>query len=1097
MMDPDSESRKGNWINPLPLIMIALLAGGVLVKNIPLESSRPTAPERIKFVPTGQQNVQARLWQDPFAAVEAYEAETQLSRSPPSGEPESPDESNVLSPLARGKLHEATVLAVSISGDSYAESAENRRRYRYAVIAALGFHGFYPEVPNAIGYFHIPQHPSVQHLTSGNTLTVPFEWFNKKESSEKILLLWLNESLYEPELINILQSESGKLTLIGPAGSSMLLKLSGSRINEQIRIFSPTATINNCDLSKEAASQKTSISIHSVPSWRCFASNRRYLAGGHIVRTIGTDDVLSVSLLWELWQRGINREQHWTQSNNQTAPCKDGLVLISEWDSTYSRTLADNLSEGFSTLCPKSENRSPPIRNFTYLRGIDGIGPGKGDTSQNKATRQSETGKTTDLLSQLDTAAPELAEGMSQYDYLRRLIDEIIQLDQDSQFAQNGVRAIGIVGSDVYDKLLILQALRHRLKGKIFFTTDLDARFLHADQKDWTRNLIIASNFGLTLHPSLQKTALPFRDGYQTATYLATVMALTRPPQECQEKSRKEWGQLAGNMGIPLTVPSLPENCREGELRQELLQLARDKGINLTIPASPQDWNELLQQWLEPKIYEIGRTTAVTIASPSIDDLIGWIDGTQPDGISRTAKPAPCSDWITCQRIEPYNPLITTPVSRYWLLLPVVLLLSAWIILSSPPIQRKIRVLAYRSRTSVKSEEIRTVSLWILVLSTIIVGIVAITGNALQTALEQGTGEPFIWLEGISAWPNLTIRFIGFITILALMLIFTITLRGQVNVINERFYLTAPSSRSLERSRLSALWNGPNLDLTVFDAGGRFSQSAAPIEISTLWQNYLRATSWREKCGWMIASAMIVLLLSSIMFSVLDIPSFPHRGELIRYLHYILLGITAPLFWLIIFWIGYENRVCAQLIEALGKAHKRWPESLLERASHETGIPEAYLDPYLTFQLTVAATERIQALIYLPFIAIFFTVVARSDLFDVMDFPLSLVLIIIAALLYTLYTAKLLRRSAENLRAEILAQYDLVCLRLAQPGNPSHKPLSSPCPGREQVTHLTNEIRTTRKGAFASLSYRPTFLASLLPFGGFGGAQLIEYLFTF
>lgn len=123
--------------------------------------------------------------------------------------------------------------------------------------------------------------------------------------------------------------------------------------------------------------------------------------------------------------------------------------------------------------------------------------------------------------------------------------------------------------------------------------------------------------------------------------------------------------------------------------------------------------------------------------------------------------------------------------------------------------------------------------------------------------------------------------------------------------------------------------------------------------------------------------------------------------------------------------------------------------------------------------------------------------IARSDLFDVMDFPLSLVLIIITALFYTLYTARLLRISAENQRAEILAQYDLICLRLAQPGNQSHNPSSSPCPGREQIIHLINQIRTTRKGAFASLSYRPTFLASLLPFGGFGGAQLIEYLFTF
>lgn len=1068
MMNTDSESKKGAWINPLPFIMIALLAGGVLVKNIPLESSRPAATERMQFVPTGQQSVEARLWQDPFAVVEAHE--TQLARSTTSGQPESPDQAGASTPAAlknrlqalRSQSHDVTVLAVSAFGDSYAESAESRRRSRYAVIAALGFHDFYPEAPNAIGYLHVSRQPPGPDPDLGATdhsdknLTVPFEWFNHKKTTAKVLLLWLNESLYEPGLIfDHLPSLFGELTLVGPAGSAMLLKLSGysdetnNESGKHIRIFSPTATINDCDLS-QATGQEISVNKNSVPPWRCFASNREYLphsqAGRHIVRTIGTDDVLSVSLLWELWQRGINRNWHWIQSNNQTAAsCKDGLVLISEWDSAYSRSLADNLSDGISALCQTGSGQSPPVRNFTYLRGLDGAIPGMSYTSSNKAARKSEADKTTDLRSQLDTAAPELAEGLSQYDYLRRLIDEIARLDQDPQFAQRGVQAIGIVGSDVYDKLLILQALRNRFQGKVFFTTDLDARFLHADQKNWTRNLIIASNFGLTLDPLLQQTALPFRDGYQTATYLATVMALT--------------------------------------------------------PRSQDHWEKSLQQWLRPKIYEIGRTAAITIASPSVDDLVRWIDGIEPDGISRVAKPAPCADWTNCEQIEPHDPLTAISVSRYWLLLPVVFLLGSWITISSQRIQRRIRVLAHQSSTLVKSEEIRTVSFWILVLSTITIIVFAFIGNALQTTLEQGTGEPFIWLEGISAWPNLTIRFIGFITILALTLIFTINLKRQVSVISERFDLITPATWSLGRSRLSALWNGPNLDLTIFDAKGHPGQPAAAIEVSTLWQNYLRATSWHEKCGWMAVSAMIVFLLSIIIFSVLDIPSFPHRGELVRYLHYILFGLTAPLFWLIIFWIGYENRACAQLIEALGKVCRRWPEPLLERTTNETGIPRAYLDHYLTFQLIVAATQRIQALIYLPFIAIFFIVIARSDLFDVMDFPLSLVLIIIAALFYTLYTARLLRSSAEDIRAEILAQYDLICLRLAQPKNQSHNQLQdqppSPHPSVEQITRLINQIRTTQQGAFAPLSYRPTLLASLLPFGGFGGTQLIEYLFNF
>ena len=70
-MSDDKSDKAGSWFgNPLPIVMVVLLAGGLLVKNVPLESARPTNPERVTFLPTSQQDVEARLWQDPFAAVE-------------------------------------------------------------------------------------------------------------------------------------------------------------------------------------------------------------------------------------------------------------------------------------------------------------------------------------------------------------------------------------------------------------------------------------------------------------------------------------------------------------------------------------------------------------------------------------------------------------------------------------------------------------------------------------------------------------------------------------------------------------------------------------------------------------------------------------------------------------------------------------------------------------------------------------------------------------------------------------------------------------------------------------------------------------------
>ncbi len=81
------------------------------------------------------------------------------------------------------------------------------------------------------------------------------------------------------------------------------------------------------------------------------------------------------------------------------------------------------------------------------------------------------------------------------------------------------IQAIGVLGSDVYDKQLILQALRKKFPRAIFFTMDLDARLIHPAQRQWTRNLIVASHFGLQLNPTLQGTIPPFRDNSQTSLF--------------------------------------------------------------------------------------------------------------------------------------------------------------------------------------------------------------------------------------------------------------------------------------------------------------------------------------------------------------------------------------------------------------------------------------------------------------------------------------------------------------------------------------------------------------------------------------------------
>ncbi|MCP5275445.1 MAG: hypothetical protein H6936_11500 [Burkholderiales bacterium] len=89
------------------------------------------------------------------------------------------------------------------------------------------------------------------------------------------------------------------------------------------------------------------------------------------------------------------------------------------------------------------------------------------------------------------------------------------------------IKAVGIFGSDFYDKLIILEAFRRELPNLVYFTTDLDAQMLQPEYWNWTRNLIVASHFDLRLRDDLQSPFPPFRDNLQTEVFYRTLKEFT------------------------------------------------------------------------------------------------------------------------------------------------------------------------------------------------------------------------------------------------------------------------------------------------------------------------------------------------------------------------------------------------------------------------------------------------------------------------------------------------------------------------------------------------------------------------------------------
>ena len=188
----------------------------------------------------------------------------------------------------------------------------------------------------------------------------------------------------------------------------------------------------------------------------------------------------------ELTRRGIVLHD---ESNRRSH-----IALISEWDTIYGRALPDTMARCLgSSPCEPAGNDpfygKPWLHPFAYVRGLDGQMPnagglGAGSGSKDTGGKSDKDGKDNGK-NRPDPNVKARAEGQSQFDYLQRLGDRVRQLDAQLRLqGDRGIEAVGVLGSDLYDKLLVLQALRPLLPEARFFTTDFDALLLHPERAE-------------------------------------------------------------------------------------------------------------------------------------------------------------------------------------------------------------------------------------------------------------------------------------------------------------------------------------------------------------------------------------------------------------------------------------------------------------------------------------------------------------------------------------------------------------------------------------------------------------------------------------
>jgi len=472
------------------------------------------------------------------------------------------------------------VMPVLLPGGPSVDEAERRMRIRYAVLSGLGTCGFQLQYPESMTFFELCAQVRIlsSEAPEKRSLKVPGKVFAKdfversydpdNEDTAKniagVFVLWIDESRLGQEPLDVIRQVVDHLFPSGPSQKPALRQEPLNAIQQMVNCLCPPKPVKDNDpikpliriigpsssdalrlmASENATWLKSTVDKSNARSFIAWDDDARlysaratvasqYLetkeserlesftdgaskkSGLRIIRTIGSDLDLACTLKHELSLRGACL----------TTPRDDEcVVLVTEKDTLYGRAFPIVLQHVLKTTndalcCTPTPLSKTDVVTFRYLRGIDGRVPAR-RTSQQRTRKDREN---TDEESRADP----LPTGTAQLDSLVRLEEQLVDIDRSlRRNGGRGITAVGVVGTDLYDKLLILRSLRGRLPGALFFTTDLDAELSHSSEYGTTRNLIVASHYGLKLHPNLQRDVPPFRDSYQTSTFLATLLAL-------------------------------------------------------------------------------------------------------------------------------------------------------------------------------------------------------------------------------------------------------------------------------------------------------------------------------------------------------------------------------------------------------------------------------------------------------------------------------------------------------------------------------------------------------------------------------------------
>jgi hypothetical protein len=1083
-------------------IFIAVLAtAGIYFFNhqAPLVDLRPVATDARMQPQAPTRTVEARLWQDPIAAVE----KSRDKQNPQQQCQEASSDGPCKSPLAVGEK-DARVLAVTVRGGSYQEDAEQRRRARYAVLAGLERAGFVPMDARHINYFlwkHDDQNDTPTHVASempvlslspllswwkpalnyapqtiaselmpilppllitnqagrdrdGNVLAatsmgwaiIPYEWFEKplenNSRNEKVLVLWLKEDFLRGHPLQTLESLTHFLNRDGGAGVKVIGPFSSGKLQKMVTEANKSADSSSRGKECETPGKKKWSGLHGVKFYAygatapdeqlfgdltCKTIDKYFESFGiHLQRTIATDDTLADGIIGELKRRGIKF--------GPDGKDRDDVALISEWDTLYGRALPEVIE---NKLADGAEPPHEWMHNFTYLRGLDGLLPSaasKDDTQKDKATEQEKQVGTTDFFKvEKDTQSLERPIGQSQYDYLRRISEQLHKINDGLRKHDKKIKAIGILGGDIFDKLLILRALRPEFPEALFFTTDFDEAFTIKSELPFTRNLIISSSFGPNLSAWLQGEIPYFRDTYETAAFLATQLALGEYHTNW-ENHDYESTSISDQLG----APRLFEVKRNGGIlsfawvphRKDKNGAEPDKMNTNNTPVAKKDQ---LTQGLS-----VGKWLCQS------DDSCGNIQPVDTDELQKQRESNPNSFVMDPKPIEKPYP---TFMKYGGIALAVFFAVGAVVV----------RVAVFK-----KWIPSRRLELSFICPCLIAAAAACFFWERFARGLTgDGDGEPIALLDGTSVWPTILLR------ILSIILAVYFICRTRLDLDN-------------------------NLQEIADDMGLNDPVPSPEQPTGAVYPDWRAYIGWERFRQRIIRAGFCTVVMLVIVFGILipndGMPFFAYRSSLAWYMYF---G-TGLLDWLLtqllVFIVFDATCSCLLFVKKLSRAKKSrlWPPATKGVYDKLLRLPQTdddLINEWIGLQFVAKRTGCIGKLIYYPFVLLAILILSRSTVFA--NYAPSLVIIVThgISLLIVFASAIMVWLAAKSVR-------DIARDRLTD--GIIRAKHSQDVYFAEQLQILLNRVDQLKEGAFSPLTQQPLVKAFLFPLSSAGWVALVQ-----